>query len=480
MPLILGTNSIKDTGYEVDNSLRFNSGSTDYLSRTFGTSTNSKKFTWSFWIKRTNLSSGMYFFENVGSHGGDYAQGSILFDSSDRLQLFEDTFGSGSGMYLITNRKFRDVSAWYHIVIACDSTQATASNRAKIYVNGVQETSLATSTYPAQNHALPLVSGSGDPCNIGKYDNTNSNLDGYLAEIVFKDGSQLDPTSFGEFDSDTNIWIPKDLSDLDFSGTNTFHLDFENSSSLGADVSGNGNNFTVNNLTSIDQTTDTCTNNFATLNPLLNTNGLTFAEGNLQVATGGSDLFGACSTIGASQGKWYAEFKLTAFSSQNRFILGVTSDPAEDDREDKYMGQTSRSYAYSSEVGQKKHNDSGSSYGDSFGIGDIIGIALDLDNNKLYFSKNGTFQNSGDPTSGATGTGSAFDLTDPSSTASGFYFFAVSDESFSHQMTCQANFGNPPYSISSGNSDGNGYGNFEYAVPSGYYALCTKNLAEYG
>jgi len=471
MPLIIPSNSISAGGYVVDNSCRFNSGSSDYLTRTPSGTGNRRTWTFSAWVKRTNPGAGNQIFQQ-SQDGSNYMK---LYFSSDKIFWRGITGGSNSA-YIATNRLFRDVSAWYHIVARFDSTNGTAGDRMRLYVNGVEETSFSTDINPSSNY--DSFANTTNPIDIGR-DNVNnaSYFNGYMAEVCMVDGQSLAPDQFGEFDEDSGIWKPIDVSGLTF-GTNGFYLDFENSGSLGADVSGNGNNFTVNNLTSIDQSTDTCTNNFATLNPLLNINGLTFAEGNLQVATGGSDLFGACSTIGVSQGKWYAEFKLTAFSSQNRFILGVTSDPAEDDREDKYMGQTSRSYAYSSEVGQKKHNDSGSSYGDSFGIGDIIGIALDLDNNKLYFSKNGTFQDSGDPTSGATGTGSAFDLTDPSSTASGFYFFAVSDESSSHQMTCQANFGNPPYSISSGNSDGNGYGNFEYAVPDSYLSICSANISE--
>jgi hypothetical protein len=289
---------------------------------------------------------------------------------------------------------------------------------------------------------------------------------------------QLDPTSFGEFDEDSGIWKPIDVSGLTF-GTNGFYLDFEDSAALGDDVSGNGNDFTVNNLTAIDQTTDTPTNNFATYNPLINTQNIpTFAEGNLQAATTGAGVNGGFSTTGMSSGKWYAEFKLSAHSGTNRCVIGVTSNPAEENRNNQYLGQTAASYSYSAEIGRKYYNNTAASYGDSYTTNDIIGIALDLDNLKIYFSKNGTWQNSGDPESGATGTGAAFTVTAPSSTTTGFYFFGEGDESGTHSVTVQANFGNAPYTISSGNTDGNGYGNFEYAVPSGYLSLCTANLSE--
>ena len=303
---------------------------------------------------------------------------------------------------------------------------------------------------------------------------------GYMAEVVLIDGTALDPTSFGEFDSDSGIWKPIDVSGLTF-GTNGFYLDFENSGSLGADVSGNGNNFTVNNLTSIDQSTDTCTNNFATMNGLLlSVASLNFTDGNLTNNGNSSSTWRTMySTIGASSGKWYFEVRInkTKTSDPNNFIIGIqdaeqmfqASNTAE-------ISSTSRGYGYRGNGGNKVNNTTGtgSSYGDSYGsIGDIIGCAVDLDNHKIYFRKNGTYQNSGDPTSGATGTGSAFDLTTGIT-----YMFGIS--SYYDDDRHSFNFGSPPYSISSGNSDGNGYGNFEYAVPSGYYALNTKNLAEYG
>ena len=302
-----------------------------------------------------------------------------------------------------------------------------------------------------------------------------------MAEVVMIDGTAVsDATSFGEFDEDTGIWKPIDVSGLTF-GNNGFYLDFENSGSLGADVSGNGNNFTVNNLTSIDQTTDTPTNNFATMNPLVfNTStGNTFAEGNLQVSTTDSARFGAVPTIGVSSGKWYMEVKPTQI--QNKMTLGVTSSASQDAKDDDMPGTSTNAVGLRSSGDAQTGGIGITGSWDSFTTSDIIGIALDLDNNNLYFSKNGTFMNSADPTSGATGTG-AISLTDPASTTDGFYFFAFGDPGAGAGTSniAQFNFGNPPFTISSGNSDGNGYGNFEYAPPSGYYALNTKNLAEFG
>jgi hypothetical protein len=258
-----------------------------------------------------------------------------------------------------------------------------------------------------------------------------------------------------------------------------FYLPFENSGALGQDDSGNGNNFTVNNLTSIDQTTDTPTNNYATWNPLINIRSQTFAEGNTEVSTSVSGLTGGSSTIGMSSGKWYAEFKITGYDT-NRIMLGIASNPSELDRTNTTLSSANNNVGlyYNGNI---YLNGSIVATVSSFTLNDIIGVYLDLDNNKLYFAKNGTIQNSG----------TGISITDPASTDTGNYFFATGDGSTGAYGTVQANFGSPPFTISSGNSDGNGYGNFEYSPNDGgsasfdstakdFYALNTKNLAEYG
>jgi hypothetical protein len=471
MSLIIPANTLASGGYAVDNSLRFNDGSSDYLDATNGTPTNADRCTISCWVKRGNLVEGMI----LGNYSSASFRARFGFDSNHKLEYNQVNDGSVT-CAVTTDMLFRDVSAWYHIVCAVDTTDGTASNRIKIYVNGTQ-VAVTFATNIAQNLDFKLNQASV-PLDVGQDGNNAKYFDGYIAETVFIDGTQNAVTDFGEFDEDSGIWKPIDVSGLTF-GTNGFYLDFEDSAALGDDVSGNGNDFTVNNLTAIDQTTDTPTNNFATYNSLISSQSQTLAEGNLQVVTTNGGLSGGYSTIGVSQGKWYCEYKLTAFNT-NRACVGVTSNPSEDDRQNKFPGQLSHSYSYAAENGNKTNSDSGSSYGDSWTTNDIIGVAMDLDNNKLYFSKNGTWQNSGDPESGATGTGSAYDLTTSSSTVTGFYFFSTGDQSVSYNCTLQANFGSPPFTISSGNTDGNGYGNFEYAVPSGYYALCTKNLSEFG
>jgi len=470
--LIPGTNSIKDTGYNVANSVRLDRASSTSFSRSISTGGNQKTFTLSFWLKRgSNLGANNYLFQ--GYANSSY-YGNVYIDTNDQI-VYYNAQASATATVRPTDL-IRDPSAWYHFVLAIDTTQGTDSNRVKWYKNGSQMTSLATSSYPAQNQNSEIT-GNGATLYIGKENGGNS-FDGYMAEVVLIDGQALDPTSFGEFDEDSpTIWKPKDVSGLTF-GTHGFHLDFEDSSALGNDVSGNNNDYTPSNLAAIDQSTDTCTNNFPTGNILLRPHSnITFSDGNLTATEGGSDWGSIISTIGASSGKWYAEVKCTS-GAATYFFTGIASEDALMDTAGTagFAGKFNYGVGYK-ENGQYRSDPSQggsySSYGNSYGDGDIIGIALDLDNSKIYFSKNGTFQNSGVPTSGSTGTG-AISIT--ATSTAGNYFFVASPNT----STVQFNFGSPPYSISSGNSDANGFGNFEYSVPSGYFSLCSKNLAEFG
>ena len=364
-----------------------------------------------------------------------------------------------------------------HLVVAIDTTQSTASDRVKVYINGVQETSFGTETYPSQN--LELSMNQNHETRIGtRAANTSGKFwDGYMAETILVDGQQLLPTSFGAFNPVPNIWEP--IAYAGTYGTNGFRLDYADSSALGNDVSGNDNDFTVNNLTSIDQSTDTCSNNFATWNFL---DDYYFApneqqDGNLTVRSDGSNFTYIPATIGVSSGKWYWEVNNHNGQTGDYAVIGVTSTQSTATTQE--LGHNAHDWGYYAGSGQYINSDSRTGYGNTYTDGDTIGVALDLDNNKLYFSKNGTFQNSGVPTSGSTGTG-AISITAPSSTPLGAYFPAYCYFDSTGKGRAKANFGSPPYSISSGNSDANGHGNFEYSVPSGYFALCTKNLAEFG
>jgi len=465
MPIIIPANSAVGGGFDVANSLRFNSGSSDYLNRTFGTPTSSQTWTLSFWIKRCKIGSATEFVFNTD---GGNEEDRLQFSSSDTLTWFEQNSGGGTVAELTTSQKFRDVSAWYHIVVARDSTQGTSSNRIKLYVNGSQVTALGTATYPSQNDSSrwnTAVAHEIGARNGGTFVNL------YMSEVVFIDGQQLAPTSFGEFDEDSGIWKPIDVSGLTF-GNNGFYLDFEDSSSLGNDSAGS-NNWTVNNFTAIDQSTDTCTNNFATMNFLSGSfSNNTLTEGNLLI-TVTSGWRWKPSTIAPSSGKWYAEFKPT--SGGNIYTVPgavpqVSWDSIDGETIGTGAGGENKSVGYSYD-GNVYQGNSAVYSGSSYTTNDIVGVAMDLDNFKIYFSKNGTWQNSGNPASGATGTGAV-------SLDSSLTDWSLSPSAAGSAMAC--NYGSAPYAISSGNADGNGFGNFEYAVPSGYFALCSKNLAEYG
>ena len=453
---IFGANSV--SGYTVKNSLRFNRGSSDTLSRTFSTATNYKIQTFSAWIKRANIS-GSTTYRLIGGYNGSAGFSSEINFNNDSLRM---EFGGSSQYILKTTQLFRDVSAWYHILVAIDTTQATSSNRIKMYVNGSQVSAFDTANYPAQNDNSQLTSANANNY-IGSGWSGGEPFDGYMSEIYFIDGQQLTPSSFGETDTDTGIWIPKAYTGT--YGTNGFYLQFKNSSSLGTDSSGNGNNFTVNNLTSIDQTTDTPTNNFATGNPLIITaNQGTFAEGNLQL-TGAGSISNLFSTIAVDKGKWYMECKVISNADS---LLGISSID-QVNSSFTYIGSTSLSWGYHAGNGKLYNNGASVAYGNTYTAGDIVGIALDMDNGKVYFHKNGTYQNSSNPTT----------QTNPAATGLTGYYYMGTSCYFSPAEVRQVNYGNPPYS-SNAYQDANGYGNFSYSVPSGYYSLCTKNLYQYG
>ena len=478
---ILGANTLS-SGYEVANSCMFNDGDSACMHKTPSSSGNRRTFTFSTWVKKTNdLTSNVY--NDLYSAYEDANNISrILFWDSNALTLSNKVSGSFP-TFIRTNRLFKDPTAWYHLVIAVDTTDGTEANRVKIYVNGIQETSLESSNYPSQNE--DFFFNHTNEHNVGQQGDDDSALyfDGYLAETVMIDGLQLAPTSFGEFDEDTpKTWKPIDVSGLTF-GTNGFYLDFEDSSNLGNDANG-GTDFTEANLATTDQTTDTPTNNFATLNPLENYHaGGTFAEGNTYYTSVSSKHDFAISTMAMPAGKWYAEFKIHQDTDYN--IVGITDHGYQGSNQE--LSEDNYSYGFANYDASKSIvRGNGSTTIDNmplFGNGDIIGVAVDLDNHKLYFSKNGTFINSGDPTSGSTGTGaqSIQNLSSVSSSyGQGVYFFAVGLWNTSAAGSYDANFGNPAFAISSSNSDGNGYGNFEYSVPSGYLSLCTKNLGSDG
>ena len=459
--------------YDVANSLRFNSGDDPYLTRTISDGADMTKFTFSFWCKRSKLGGDQRIYSNQVTTSKEIY---IRFNNNNTFTVYHQAGGSDV-LSFDTNAVFRDVSAWYHFHFVMDSTQSTESDRFKMHVNGVQITDFNSPVYPSSNEAAAFLN-TNEKSNIGYRDGGGGqHFDGYLTEVVLLQGVAEPYTSFGEFDEDSpTIWKPKDVSSLS-RGTNGFYLDFEDSSSLGNDQGGSVN-MTPNNLAATDQSTDTCTNNFATFNSLAPTTDITLSEGNLKGVYGTSGTRTVqTSTFGLSSGKWYWEIKIGGSTSPNNAMVGITQLSTDTNT---VLGTADNSWAYRGFDGKVYHNnaDEGGSL-DTFTDGDIIGIALNLDNlqgslHKLYFSKNGTFQNGADPTdyTRTTGVYGVDDNVD--------YFPAVSDAGSSATPQFEINFGSPSFSISSGNSDANGYGNFEYAVPSGFYAINSKNLAEFG
>ena len=474
MATVLGANTLSTGSFDVANSVRMNRGSTEHLRRTNNTGETSNKIgTYSGWVKRSTIALDGMMFEGKDLDANNYTQ--IYFQATGKLTVY----GSGSSD-IVSTALFKDPTAWYHVCVAIDTTQGTAANRVKIYVNGVQITSLTNGNgdaaeYPDQNDVI-YFAVNGDQQAIGIREDGALLWNGYFSEVVYIDGAALAPTSFGEFDEDSGIWKPIKVSGLTF-GNNGCYLDFQDSSALGNVVAGRTSvDFTATNLTAVDQSTDTCTNNFATLNPLNNywaAVGLTVGN-SVYTSNNSSEYYGvATSTIGVSKGKWYFEAKNSTNTDQG--ILGITSR-AQTGR-GTWLGSTSQAYGYYSTGGVIRSSASDTSYGASYTANDIIGIYLDLDNNLMYVSDNGSLQNSG--------TGHS--ITAAASTDSGFYYLAVGDNSDSTQVW-QCNFGGTSgFTISSAVTDDNGFGAFEYSpnitgdsVAKKFYALCSKNLAEFG
>ena len=485
MPLILPGNVASATaavGYNIANSCRFNSGDSPTLHYTPDAG-DVDKWTMSMWIKRGIITSSntVRIFSAVS--GGDNT--AVRFNADSDCLRFEEYQSSAVG-YLVTNRDFRDPSAWYHLVFVWDSDNATAGNRMRIYVNGTEETSFSTDTQPSQDQDSLL--NSNLRIDIGSQG--SNYFDGYFAEVIFCDGQAYAASDFGEFNSDSpTIWQPTDPSGLTF-GDNGFWLDFEDSSALGNDVSGNNNDLTAVNLAAVDQATDTPTNNFCTMNPLVNTTdaAAVYSEGNTVVVTDGSSGdWGFTGTIAMTTGKWYYE---TRIYEDKEFLIGIHSDPAELARDSSESKESKWCYAYRGDGRMYEYNDAGSlttntSWGSTFTTGDIIGCYLDLDNNLIYWAKNDTLQNSG--------TGIA--VTAPALTQHGAYWWCQTDANSGESWTITPAFGGlaayGATAMSSVVADKNGYGSFEYDPSRGgasdfnsgakdFYSLCTKNLAEFG
>ena len=379
--------------YKIDNSLRFDDGSTANLSKTLDSGGNRQIWTFSAWVKRTDLTS--TFPVLLGTFVNTQNYGLIRFDSSGKINIVSK-ISDANGINLSTTALHRDVGSWYNIVVAVDTTQSTNTNRVKLYVNGNQITDFSTSTYPSQDYST--IFNYNILHYIGRYGgSTTGNFDGYMAQVHLVDGLQLTPSSFGE--SKSGIWIPKDTSGLTY-GTNGFRLEFKqtgdgsstaSASTIGADTSGQTNHFNDTNFDAHDVVPDSPTNSFSTLLDR-NLDDYTLSEGNLRATSAGAQLGFATSThaVNHSFKKFY--FEVRANSVGNGTGIGIVKSSVGGTR-GYPLAQTGSIYytaasgaIFSTITGATEV--SAATYTDT----DVIGIAVDGENNTVQFFKNGASQ----------------------------------------------------------------------------------------
>jgi hypothetical protein len=428
-------------GYTIARSVRLRSSASAYLNRTFGTPTNNTKWTMSMWLKRGSLGGSINIFGSVVT--GGYFE--FRFNTSDQIYI-QNRVSSTNLLVANTTAVYRDPSAWYHIVFAFDSANATAANRNLLYVNGV-------------NVSLSANSGSGDACAFNSSGNTQyignsdayTTFDGYLTEVNFIDGQALTPSSFGSTNAITGVWQPAKYTGT--YGTNGFYLNFSDNSSntattIGKDYSGNSNNWTPNNIsvtagatydsmTDVPTLTSATAANYATLNPLIKPYGTnTFSNGNLQGSADANwNVFLA--TITVTSGKWYWEY-VTSDSNSQCGIMSMNQDFT------VINPQTFSSSIYYIGDGTKRIDNSITAYGASYGGTDTIGVALDFTGGTINFYKNNTSQGSINLSSSTNLVGKI-----------------IAPAFIQYSNTITPNFGQRPFS---------------YTPPTGYVALNTYNL----
>ena len=454
------------TTHTIDQSIRFNDDDSAYMYRTPSSASNRKTFTISFWFKTTVSGS---FQTLLGAYDNSSRSDSTYFGiwqgSTGNMGL-----GVWSTNYISTTRKIRDPSAWFHCVYSFDSTDTLSTDRVKLYINGQRETDI-TYNAPSLNHDFGW--NLNQVHSIGRINYLTGTgpyyTDGYLAEIYNIDGQALDCNSFGEFNS-SGIWIPKDASALTF-GTNGFYIKGENAADLGNDSSGNNNDFTVSGLAAHDQVLDSPTNNFAVLNPLDNrgTPG-TLSEGNLKMAFSATND-NVTGTQGISSGKWYWEAHIVDKSDT---YIGVQDSAI------SATGYTASAVALWSGSYIYENNSDTGDRSVSYDNGDVVGIAFDADNKKIWWSKNGQWYSADDSSANTTINISEVEAGNQAQVITrspdffmpffGNYTHSTAIFNFGQEGTFAGN------ETAGGNSDGNGVGNFFSTVPSGFLALCTNNL----
>ena len=485
-------------GKEIERSLVFNSGSNTYLSRTPSSAGNQKKWTFSCWIKRSELGGSSF---NAGEQRifGANTNASHIFFQAGEVLAWDLSDGSGTDASLVTNRMFRDHINWFHLVCALDTDESTADNRMRIYINGVEETAFNTRSNPSSGFATNRMNGN-NLHTLGRRTSAQGSdgmkFDGYMAEINFIDGQQYDPSYFGYTDSLTGVWRPKRYEGA--YGQNGFHLDFSDNTStttIAHDKSGNGNHWTPNDFVTGDALLDTPTNNFATL-VMMGTgfsSGAGFNEGNRKVTTGSSGGGryldrNAISSYTFNKGKWYAEIRTDSGNYANKFIgvapWQIMLNPEGNNNKYCYI-YTDDGDRYLRTAGSQSNATYGGPSGGS--NGDIIGIFIDMDAStpRVYFSENGQWANGSGAWNQASPSayvelGDQFFTEDIDRNLVGYCGFSICSASGGLSQVMIANFGQDSTfagtTTAGGFKDSTGIGDFKYAVPSGALALCSKNL----
>jgi hypothetical protein len=474
--------------YSIDQSLRFDKASSTVLHRTPSSASNRKTWSFSCWIKRSNLTA-VSTGQSIFSAGSNVYNRRVDLDigSGHQLTFFMDGRADGASYYsFIADRLLRDTAAWMHIMAVMDTTDSTADDRLKLYVNGERQ----SGAYQYGNGAPPLNSdwyiNSTYQHDIGDgHHNTVTQFwDGYIAEVHHVDGTALDPTSFGE--TKGGVWVPKEYSGSH--GTNGFYLSFADSSAIGDDLSGNTNDFTPTNLAAHDVVPDSPTLNYSTIVPMPNTS---LSEGNLRLTTSRTGNWdGTIGSFGVSSGKWYHEVRMSLTEATFRCVAGWIGNEAAQTVTLNGKGGTGSpfgtlfdNYAVTSWLTSFYKDGGNDGTMTAPASGDVMNIAADFDNGKIWFGINGTYYandggTDGDPSAGTNESLSGIDLT-----ASEYVpFFAIRSDSSVGGNVMIANFGQEGTfagtETDGGYSDGNGYGSFFNSVPSGFLALASANLPE--
>ena len=473
-----------DSTYQISRSLRFNSADSAYLNRTPASAGDRRTWTWSGWVKRANLATGsIQGLIEANDPSSTTVVAGIRLETDNTLKILD--YSGGYTTQVQTTQVFRDVSAWYHIVVAYDTTQATSSNRVKVYVNGVQVTSFVTATYPTQN-SQGYINNNG-PHYLGAciFTSVIEFLDGYMTEVNFVNAQALTPSSFGETNAQTGVWQPKAYSGS--YGTNGFYLNFSDNSNttaatLGKDYSGNGNNWTPNNFSvtagvTNDSFVDTPTpygtdtgvggevrGNYCTLNPLDVAGAPTISEGNLKIVnTNANGVVRGTFGMTGNSGKWYFEItQQTAIGQQGQspIVYGMATLQSKVSHTASELQKAA--FYYTDYIGRYlliyvNGATTLISVATAIAINEVLQFAYDSNTGKVWIGKSNVWSDSSGGTTGNPATG-----------ANPTYTFASVAEpmtpTFDHagvDYTATLNCGQRP---------------FVTTAPTGFKALCTRNL----